>query len=47
MTNTTEIYNSIIYGIYKLINGTMYFKELFERVDIMKGQNRKMVDILI
>ena len=47
MTNITEPYNSITYGIHKLINITMYFKELFERVDIMKGQNRKMVDILI
>ena len=40
-------YNGMTYGIYERINGTIYFKELLERVDIKMDQNSRMVDLLI
>ena len=47
MNTKGEAFNGMMYGVYERINGTMYFKELYEQVDIAMNQNCRMVDILI
>ena len=34
-------------GVYERINSTIYFKELYERIDTTMNQNWRIVDILI
>ena len=40
-------FNSLNYGIYKRIKGTIYFTEFFICIETTMDQNSRMVDLLI